>query len=255
MTSRVTFSEDGHRYWLDGERVTSPTTATGKVLAKHALLPWASKLAAAWAADNVSLRDVLGEAAFLKQAAAAPTAARNAGADRGRILHDAAEQLVQGYPLTPVNDDGTPWPEDMTAAARQLAAFMDEHDVTPVMHETVVFHELHRWAGRLDLVATLKDGKTWLLDYTTGSGVYPEKALQLAAYRHATHASDGTDDMPMMPVDATGVVWVKPDGWELVPTRSDEQVYGYFCHVLALAAWADWRREDSLGAPIQGRAS
>lgn len=254
MTSRIAYDDDQHRYELDGERVPNPSTACDRVLAKPGLVPWAAKLGAEWALSHADGFSIMGREAWLREAGLVPNATRNRKGDRGTELHAYAVNLALGEPVEPVHPDGSPWDADMLAMVRHAADFQDRFELTPIIHETIVYNELHRWAGRLDIVAELNDGKRWLLDYTTSSGVYPGKVLQVAAYRHATHVVAGDDDMAMPEVDATGVVRLHPGGWELVPTRSDLTVYGYFLHVLALYGWARWRRDETLGMPTRGGA-
>jgi hypothetical protein len=94
-----------------------------------------------------------------------------------------------------------------------------------------------------------------LLDYKTGeTGIYPKDALQLAAYRHATHVQvlteDGLADIPMPKVDRAACIWVRPEGYELRPVRSDDLAYSIFLAMLPVARWQDWPREESVGEPV-----
>ena len=250
--SRVVFTGGRfHRYAIDGKRAPNPSTVIGKALHKQGLVIAASREAAAWAATHVDELPVMGEDAWRKAATMAHRALWDQARDHGTLLHKLAEQLVYGNPLPTEDEEGLPWPDPVYQSAQQLARFFDAWDVNPVIHEAIVYNDQHWWAGRLDLMADLSDGRRWLLDYTTGaSGVWPEKALQLAAYRHATHLVDGNRDVPMPEVQSCAVVWLRPDQWQLVPVRADAQVYGTFLHCLPIATWADQRREDSVGEPL-----
>jgi hypothetical protein len=255
MTSRLTFSERGHTYALDGKRLPGVTTIIRNATDKPALVNAAAKEAGIWAAANMEALAILGTDTWVRQAAAAPRTVWRAKASRGTLLHEAARQLVRGDPLAPANEAGEVWPDDVIRSAEQLARFMDEWDAQPVLAERPVFHEAHGWAGTLDLVADLRDGRRWLLDYKTGeTGVYPETSVQLAAYRHASHVQeateDGPEDRPMVQVDRAGVVWVRPDGYELRPVRADVTVYQIFLRMMAVSAWASWPREESVGDPL-----
>jgi hypothetical protein len=255
MSSRLVFSAGRHTYALDGVRVPGVTTVIGKATDKPALVYASAKEAAIWAAANVEALDILGPDQWIRQAAGAPRAVWNGKANRGTLLHDAARQLVNGDPLTPVGPEGTRWPDDVIRSAEQLARFMDEWDAQPVVAERPVFHDQHGWAGTLDLVADLRDGQRWLLDYKTGeTGIYPKDALQLAAYRHATHVQvlteDGLADIPMPKVDRAACIWVRPEGYELRPVRSDDLAYSIFLAMLPVARWQDWPREESVGEPV-----
>lgn len=263
MTSRLTFSEKSHTYALDGKRVPGVTTIIRNATDKPALPPAAAKETALWAAINTESLAGMGPDQWVRSASAAYRDVWNASAKRGTLLHEAARQLVRGDPLQPADPEtGEVWPDDVIRSAEQLAKFMDQWDAQPVLAERPVFHDAHHWAGTVDLVADLRDGRRWLLDYKTGKGVYPETSVQLAAYRHASHVQVLTDGEPedraMPRVDRAGVVWVRPDGYELRPVRADITVYQVFLRMIDVSRWAGWKREDSVGEPLpvpEGAAS
>jgi len=252
----LTYDERWHRYALDGRRVPNVTTTIGKASEKPGLAYAAAREAALWALHHFGEVDAMGESAWILAARDAHREVWNASAERGTRIHRAALQLVGGEPITPRDPDtGEPWPEDEMRSALHLAAFMDEWDVEPLAAERPLFNEVDLWAGTVDLVAKLRDGATWVLDYKTGSGVYPEHALQLATYRHATHiqVDYGTElwDQPMFRTDRAGVVHVRPDGYRLVPVRSDEGLYDVFRHMIPVAEWAAEKPAQSVFAPLE----
>jgi hypothetical protein len=255
MSSRLVFSPGRHTYALDGIRVPGVTTVINRATDKPQLVHASAREAATWAAANMEALSILGVDAWIRQAAGAPRQVWNGKARRGTLLHEAARQLIAGDPLTPVDAEGEAWPDDVIRSAEQLARFMDEWDAQPVLAERPVFHEHHGWAGTIDLVADLRDGRRWLLDYKTGeTGIYPKDSLQLSAYRHATHVQvetpEGLADIPMPKVDRTACIWVRPEGYELRPVRTDEESYAVFLAMLPVAAWTGWPREESVGEPV-----
>ena len=71
--------------------------------------------------------------------------------------------------------------------------------------------------------------------HNTGTSVWDEVALQLAAYRYAEHFGiyDETGDLigtePMIPVDACGVIHLRGDGtYGLVPVQAGRDEWDYF---------------------------
>lgn len=251
MTSRLVFQERYHRYSIDGQWVPSVTSVTGKVGDKGGLIGGAVKETAAWAAIHLDELPQLGEQEWRKVATGAYRRAWNESRDRGTLLHRLAEPMVYGQPLPTEDDQGLPWPDDVFASAQQLARFMDVWQVDPLANEAAVFHEVDRWAGRLDLIAGMADGARWLLDYKTGqSGIWPETSLQLAAYAHATHIVHQGEDKPMPTVDRAAAVWVRPDQWQLIPVAIGDPVYEVFRHAIQVAAWAKLDRDQSVGAPM-----
>lgn len=250
MASRLVFSEGGHRYALDGERVPSVTTVT-RALAAPGLVWAAAKETAAWARDHQDDLAVLGPESWTREATGAHRRAWNQARDDGSMLHDLAERLLYGDPLPQEGPDGTPYPDEILRSAEQAARFLDAWEVDPLAHEALVFHETDRWAGRLDLVADLRGGDRWLLDWKTGrTGIWPETALQLAAYAHATHLVYGDRDVGMAQVAHAAAVWVRPDHWELVPVRHDDATYAVFQHLIPVAAWAALDRDETVGPPM-----
>jgi hypothetical protein len=261
MASRLTFSGRGHTYALDGTRVPGVTTVISLATSKPGLVWAAAREAGLWCLDHLDQVDAMGREDWIQGARFAHRRKWDAAGRRGTFLHEAAVQLVNGEPLTPWDHEtGEEWPEDVTRAAGQLARFMDDFDVEPLACERPVYNENDLWAGTLDLAADIrmpKGGRRRLiLDYKTGdSGVYPEHAMQQAAYRHATHIQvlnpDGSpDDMPMIETDGAAIVWVQPDFYELRPVRADAGLYDVFVHMLPVAAWASEKAAQSVFEPL-----
>jgi hypothetical protein len=53
-------------------------------------------------------------------------------------------------------------------------------------------------------------------------------------------------------------LWVRPDGWELVPVKSDDDTFSAFLHAMHVHKWTNRRRDDLIGAPLpipEGEAS
>jgi hypothetical protein len=121
--------------------------------------------------------------------------------------------------------------------------FIKEWRVRPLLVEHTVGSYRWGYAGTFDLIAELPDGRRVLFDYKTGkSGVWPETALQLAAYRYADAyvAPDGTE-IPMKDVGVTEAkaVWVRADGYDVIPLNTDGHVFKVFLHVLQVAKAVD----------------
>ena len=75
--------------------------------------------------------------------------------------------------------------------------FCRDWDLHAEYVESAVYSVTHGYAGTLDLIATLRDGKRWLLDLKTSKGVYGDMALQQAAYRFAEYlAIDDGEHIP-----------------------------------------------------------
>jgi hypothetical protein len=254
--TRLSFTARWHQYAIDGKRVPNVSTiakfASGST---DGLTNAAANEAAMWALQNRDALDLLGEGEWLKAAARAHRTLWDTRRDDGTMLHSLAEAIVYGR-MMPAEVDGKPVPEHVADMAEQFAGFLDSWRVHPVEHETMIWHDRYRYAGRFDLLADF-DGQRWLLDIKTGaSGVWPDAALQLTGYRYATHWVDADNvDRPVadLGIERTAVVWIRPDTWEVIPTRSDPHDFAAFVHCGGVAEWAAAAKakgSDLIGEPL-----
>jgi hypothetical protein len=235
----------GHSY-VDtdtGEKVPSVTGILGDGLPKPALINWAANTTAEYAVDRW---DELGELSLskrLNELKAARYADRDSAANRGTLVHKLAERLAHGEEVDV--------PDELRGHVESAVRFLDDWDMQPIVTEAVVVNYSHRWAGTLDAIADLADGRRWLLDWKTNrSGPFGDTAFQLCAYRNAEVYvdTDGTEK-PMLPVDATGVVWLRADGYELFPYETGPAVYREFRYIQQVAAAAE-RCKDYRGEAL-----
>jgi len=246
----LTFSPAGHRYRLDGRPVPSVTTLISGGLPKPALPRWAARTVAEHVADDPALVESLratGRGPMVAALAALPWQARDTASARGTEVHALAARVAAGEEVDV--------PDDLLPLVQAAAQFYDDWDVEPLWTEVPVAHRAHWWAGRVDLVARLHrdGGRTWWLDLKTGSGVYPEAALQLAAYAHCEFGLvEGAEAAPPA-CDAAGVVHLMPGGYDLVPVDAGQETYETFRRVAAVARRA--RGLDRLlGEPLPAPA-
>lgn len=230
-----TYSWRSETYWS----VTTILSA----MPKPALLPWGIKAVAETA---VTSRDVVAAmldrcetpAACVKGDFCAPCietirwlkgspyAKRDAAADLGTYVHNAVEAYVLGKPFPK-------WPPlvkpRMDAFLQYLADYKPDYELT----EASVYNRSERYAGTLDAIVVIH-GRRLLLDVKTGGEqVYPETALQLAAYRHAEFIGlpDGSEE-PMRETDGAAVLHIPAEGgYELVDVQTDDEVFRTFLYV------------------------
>lgn len=239
-----------HWYKMDGEKVDGVTTILGNGVPKPALVGWAGREAATFAADNLELLAQLERDARIDLIKNSPYRDRDRAARRGTEVHRLAQRLVAG--------ESVEVPDELVGHVDAYMRFLDEFDVDEQLVECVVGHRAHKWMGTLDMVADLTTplGRhRWLLDLkTTRSGIYGETALQLAAYRHADFYLDDKDHQhPMPQVDMVGAVWVRADGYDLIPVTADNEVYLMFRYAQRVARFvkvlADEWVHDALTPP------
>lgn len=241
--ARRAFGNGGHVYALDGRRCPGVTTIIRNSAPAGGLLNWYARQAAEWCALHPELRDELGDTAWIKTAANAANESRDAAAERGRAIHAAADALIDGKPVDV--------PEEIYDRAVLVTKFLDTWRANVLARECVVFHTGHRFAGQFDLIAELADGQRWLLDYKTGTGVYPDVALQLAAYRHAEFIVWNGQDRPMPRIDATGVVHITENTFELIPVDTGPDVWATFVSALPLYRFHGTKFGfDRIGEPL-----
>lgn len=242
MSARgLVFYEKSHRYRLDGQWVPGVTTLIKDGLPNKALMYWSARTVAEYVADNPEGVDALrslgrnGMVAALKET---PWQKRDDAAVRGTDVHALAERIVHGEEVEV--------PEHLAGYVQSCVDFFDTWRPTPLVVERPLAHRAHWWAGTGDLFASLPDGRVALFDHkTSASGIWPEAAFQLAAYSHAEFYvdEDGTEK-PIPQVDFCAAVHLRPDGYEVVPVKADDQTYKEFRH-LAYVAQAAKRAKGS----------
>lgn len=239
-------SASGKRFYdlpKTGERFWSVTTIIGGGLPKPALLPWGIKSVAETAvAKRRTLLAMTSECerdgqctpddwcsscdAAVRWLKAAPYQQRDRAADLGTKVHEAAEAYKLGKPMPPWPDDIAPY---MAQFERWLLAFAPTFEQT----EASVFNRAQRYAGTLDAIVTLSDGRRLLIDYKSGKAVYPEVGLQLAAYRYAEFIAlpDGSE-APVPEVDGCAVLHLQatPGNPQFIEIRADAEVFNAFLY-------------------------
>jgi hypothetical protein len=228
--------EDGMRYSYRGKVFDSVTTILGGSVPKPALQGWAARMVAQWCADNLEQFTKLCDedpADAVQIAKGAPYKSTNRAAVRGSHLHAAAEAHAKGEELPEV-------PKNAEGMVRSFLRFIDEYQPEPILTEVKVFNLTYDYAGTLDAIVTIdfdegdeqfpEGGKrNILLDYKTGKGVYPETALQLAAYRYAEFYLDDDGKKLKLPhIDGCAVVHVRPRSYAYHPLTADEEIFKFF---------------------------
>lgn len=225
----------GHSYFdANGVKLPSVTTIISGGVPKPALVRWAARTAAEEAVDRWDELAALPISERQKIIADAPNARRNAAAARGTTVHEYAEKLVAGEEVAV--------PDELRGHVESCAKFLDEWDVRAMHTESTLVNVTHGYAGTLDLIADLP-GMGWvLLDWkTNASGIFGDVALQLAAYRFATHIGAGSEEMPE--VDSAAIVHVRADGYSLVPITAGPEQFRAFIAAMRVREFAESSNE------------
>ena len=234
-----TFDEKKHVYKLDGKPMTGVTSVIG-VLAKPALIGWAAKMATEYIWEhgetikvtaeneddflksflverfaNENYRFVTKE--ILEQAKSAHTKKKEAAGTHGTDAHALVEKYIGemlekngGHAHLSVSSiDMEPIQKFVEWAVENVDKF--------IFSERRMFNKELFVAGTADFAYIGKDGKRYMADFKTSSGIYGiDYWLQVAAYRFLAESSGDE------PYDGATIVRLGKDGKFEV-----QQVYEY----------------------------
>ncbi|WP_369190146.1 hypothetical protein [Streptomyces sp. R08] len=254
MAGKVsTVHRGGSRFYVNAEtREQVPgVTSVLSMQNKPFLVPWAAKMTAEAAVDNlravasIAEYDRDGAVDFLKGASRRYTKTRAA---IGSEAHDMFERMIRGesIPFVPVH---------MEPYYEHFSQFLDVVQPELIRAEDIAWSDEHLYAGSFDALLRIKDEDgtplTVIADWKTGKGTYPDVALQMSAYGFADRLIDPDgNSVPMPHIDAAAVLHITDEQWAFKPVRFDAEVFRHFLH---LRATFDWDRDVSktvIGKPF-----
>ena len=156
---KIDFNEPHITYKNSKEQKIVGTTTALNILAKPALIPWAYKRGR----DNLQLYE-----------------SRNKAANIGTITHARIMAYFLGYEIDNFNISSEVW----KLTDNSLLSFFEwakPRKLKSILVETPLISEKYQYGGTPDVYGKMDD-KLTLLDFKTGSGIYPEFFLQIAAY-------------------------------------------------------------------------
>jgi hypothetical protein len=239
----------GHSYYLDGEPALGVTTALGEGFPKPGLIGWAANATRDYAVDHWEELAAVGPAERIKRLSRARYEDRDEAGNAGTQVHKLAQALAAG--------DEVEVPEALVGHVDAYLKFVDEWNPAEVLTEAIVINRRFGYMGTLDVVANIA-GRSWLIDLKTArSGVFAENALQLAAYRNAEAflVGEALAERPMPAIERTGVLWIRADGYDLVPVEAGAEEFRIFLYALGIAKWRDSNNVvgEALAAPTATR--
>lgn len=174
----------GHSYYLDGQKLPGVTTLIGQV-DKPFLVGWAARMAAQYATDNwdeLAHRPLSERGKLISNAHRVHT---SEAAAVGTAVHAAIERLGAGKTVSASDPRVADRLRNFVPAWKALGVKLISAE-QPVASSTMLY------AGTYDMLCTLGgQDQPVLLDVKTGSRVYPETLLQLAAYSMTDVAAGG----------------------------------------------------------------
>lgn len=277
-----------------GDLILWSVTTVLSILDRPALIPWAVNLTA----DRVVTKfDVIRRRLEEEGPESASEYVRGLrwqtdglvkAADLGTIAH----HLFDTYALTgtrpPVTVDLHPERgktldprdvRDLTLMLDQFDAFLQQFQPEYDATEVVVYTPEYGIAGQTDALMRIQ-GERLIVDYKTSrdswtkadkpKGPYPEVGLQLAAYRHATHAAvwrarryesmrrryyllsqaerDAAVAVPE--VDGGVAIFVAPERFGVYPVQCGPDMYESFLYCLEVARWSFNESSRVVGNPM-----
>lgn len=184
---------------------------------------------------------------------------RDEAGRRGSVVHEATEALDGGAELSLMTEEGEPkYKLSEWAMIGRYAEFRERFPARIHAVETKLASEELGYAGTLDRVMTMPDGRTLLVDIKTSGSVWPSYWLQQAAYLELVHQTGFIAHMfPDGPVPEIGlaILWlnaktrgegkgdaIQGHGWQLVEQpRPTPELFDLFrkTHGLWLAEHAN----------------
>ena len=234
----------GGRVYVWGDReYPSVTTILGATVPKPALVGWAAKATAEWAVDHhAEWRDLTDRRATVDLLKGAPFRDRDNAADVGTAVHAYAEATAKGH--------ASFIPPEVEPFVAGFERFVCDWRPEYLETEATVFGD--GYAGTLDAIARIDGQVVLLATKTTRSGVYPEVALQLAAYWSADFIgrNDGATEDPMPEMYAAMVLHLRPEGYRLVPVRVDDHTHRQWRRLVETFEYLRGPHTTAIGADL-----
>jgi hypothetical protein len=236
-----TAAGSGHRYTLDGKPVPGVTTVLYSGYPKPALINWAARVVAEHAVDYWDELADLPKNERRDQLRGVHNAERNRAGDVGTRVHAFVLRQALGFKEAP--------DADIDPHLDSYEAFVRDWQPHELVAEAVVGNRAFGYAGTLDTIAKLIDGRNWLLDFKTGrSGVWPDHCVQLSAYARAEFYVDRSGvEQPLPPIDRVGIVLLHHDDYSLVPVDAGEDTFGVFLSAFDLYRYGKRDKGELIG--------
>jgi len=158
--------DDSHYYWINDEFVPATTEILGVAG------PVEYGLRSFWQNNSASDANTIVEQAK----------------EFGSLVHNSIERLLLGDTIN-LEALSSTMPFYKKDFKKHMMSFYDwfhafKPDLNSIKTEQVVGSKKYKFGGTVDLYCK-KDGKAWIIDFKTSSGIYLSHKMQLAAYKIA----------------------------------------------------------------------
>ena len=222
----------GRFYPWRGDKYVSVTTAIGEGIPKPQLNKWFVRNMAETAAKFRETLANMDEEEAKEWLLAYRSPSDGSAAILGSSIHGIIEKIAKNEPHKEPTEEEAPFVE-------AFMKFLKKHKPTVIEAEATVFSHEYGYAGTMDAMMEI-NGDVYVVDTKTGKGVWPEAALQLAAYRHADFFGrpDGTED-PIPPCSGGLVLHLRPTGYKVIPVDTGPEVFDTFLSALDVFRWTN----------------
>jgi hypothetical protein len=181
------FQAYGHKYTVTDkkrgfvDKKVRSVTQANDIIAKPALIGWAARMAAEYFKDQIEpgkSYDEIQLVTIFESAKGAHWKKKVDAGNLGTFVHNWVEDYINGKnPAIPVN-------KKLKDAVQRFLDWQKAHKVGFLLSEQQVYSRKYIYTGTLDFICKI-DGKMYIGDLKTSSGIFPEMLIQTAAYRFA----------------------------------------------------------------------
>lgn len=222
---------DGSRMYVwppTGETFTSVTTILN-TLNKPVLVGWAARQAGIYAVDNWETLAKHTKTQKIDLITNAHKVYTENASEIGNHVHAHVEAAILG------TDAPDPIPEHM----RFFQAWQLVRQPKFQYCEGTIYNRTEGYAGSFDFIAEI-DGVTTLIDVKTGKNVYPEVALQLAAYANGEFMGVNDTEVEIPKIQAAGVLHLRMTGYKYMPVYIGDEVWQAFRYIKEAFRWQQY---------------
>lgn len=235
---KYTFDEKKHKHFINGREVTGTTTIVG-IIDKPALIPWALKISMErlkkTLRDKELQDDNLDEA--IDDAKQEPNRKKHEAGRFGTVVHALCEHYNKTGILLPVDSEELPKSvlecaqtftekelKKATKLLTQYIAWLEKNNAKILYVEQNVFSETYFLGGIFDMIIEV-DGKTYIADFKTSSGVYPSHFIQMGGYELQLEEMAERGYIPELDIDGYIVLHVPRKGSLKEHRIADTSIY------------------------------
>jgi len=183
MKKLYEFNEAKHVHSLGGKRLYGVTTVLG-VISKPSLIQWSANQAVEYIQKNWEVYIATGTPTtdLFIEAKTAHRRTKEAAGDIGTTAHQAIEKWIKsGCDVNVPIAIFCGYDKQIQEMFMNFVEWVQSNNVTFLGSEKNVYSEKMWLGGIVDFICTI-DGKRYVGDIKTSSGIYPEHFLQCGAY-------------------------------------------------------------------------